>query len=109
MRSPSRLTTSTVTSSETFSRTRNSLLSRALSPLGEKYRARPVTVITEGALFRRWATKKAEKVAPTSTRNVTRATSVIALMRLGTLVGADDHDHVPSLVRAGNQRLRRRV
>ena len=38
--------------------------------------------MTGGALFRRWATKKAANVAPTSTTKVTRATSVIAPTRL---------------------------
>ena len=34
--------------------------------------------MTGGVLFSRWATKKAENEAPTSTRKVTLATSVIA-------------------------------
>ena len=37
-----------------------------------------MTSIIDGALLRRWATKNAENVAPTSTRKVTRATTVIA-------------------------------
>jgi hypothetical protein len=63
------------------------------------------TSITGGVLFSRWATKNAEKVAPTSTRKVTRATSVIAPTGSVGLVGADDRDHVPALRRVGDQAL----
>src|SRR5215210_8762649 len=98
--------TSTVTSSATFSTTLKSLASRRPSPFGEKWRASRLTSMTGGSLFSRWATKKAAKVAPTSTRKVTRATSAIAPMPLLALVLPDDHDHVPLFRRIGDQGLR---
>src|SRR4051812_37056300 len=82
---------STVTSSATFSVTEKSLPRIS----GEKERASRCTSITGGELLRRCATKKAAKVAPTSTRKVMRATSVTVSPRLvAALVGADDHDDI---------------
>jgi hypothetical protein len=66
----------TVTSSRSFTRTRIVLRSRRPSPSGEKFLTRWPTWTTRGALLSRWATKKAAKVAPTSSTNTARAARV---------------------------------
>ena len=74
--SPSALTTLTVTSSASLRRSEIVWASRRPSPLGEKYFVSFRTSTTDGVLLRRWATKKAENVAPTSSTNTTRAIRV---------------------------------
>src|ERR1700712_926205 len=109
MRSPSRLTTSTVASSSTLSEIEILSVSRLPSPLGENERVIAPTVMTGGVLLSRCATKNAENEAATNTRKVTLVTSVMAPTGLARLVGANDDDHVPLLRPVGDQRLRRVV
>src|SRR3954469_18939345 len=102
-RSPSTLTTSTVARSAFLMEIEMLLASFLPSPLGEKKSVIRPTVMTGGELLSRCATKKAAKVEPTSTRNVTLATSVIARMRLLTLVGANDDDGVPGFLQVARE------
>ena len=70
---PSASRTETVTSSASLTEKEMALTSRRPSPLGEKNFVSRPTSTTGGALLRRWATKKAENVAPTSSTNTARA------------------------------------
>src|ERR687886_2008051 len=84
---------STVTSSPDFRRTEKALTSRHPSPFGEKNRPlKSRSWTTGGEPLRRWATKNAAKVAPTSTAKVTRATQLTRAS--ARLVATDDDDHV---------------
>ncbi len=62
-----------VTSSSLRTRTLIRLTSRRPSPLGEKCRVICFITATCGALFRRWATKKAANVAATRSTKTARA------------------------------------
>src|SRR5919197_168984 len=102
-RSPSRLTMSTVRSSETFSVTEKSLLRRS----GEKSRARPATWMTGGALLSRWARKKAPNVAVTNRTNAARAASAAGSRVLLELVLTDDDDDIPAASGGGRRVIHR--